>query len=217
MPETGFCVRWDGMTRVTIRQVAAEAGVSAATVSRVLAGSTAVAPDLAGRVLDAVQRLGYSPHAVAQSLASGRSKVVGVLVPNLANAYFYALIKRMLADAGHDGYRLIIADSDEDIAAEQELWTNLFDRTDGLILCSPRSATAALRQLAERGKPLLVLNRSVADRRISEVVVDAYPAMRLLTAEIARLGHTRVAFLDGPQRSWQAKARRRAAAVSARP
>src|SRR5438477_73772 len=83
--------------RVTIRQVAAEAEVSAATVSRVLAGSAAVSVELAARVREAVRRLGFTPHAVAQSLASGRTRVVGVLVPNLANAYFYALIKRMLA------------------------------------------------------------------------------------------------------------------------
>jgi DNA-binding LacI/PurR family transcriptional regulator len=202
--------------RVTIRQVAAEAEVSAATVSRVLAGSAAVSVELAARVREAVRRLGFTPHAVAQSLASGRTRVVGVLVPNLANAYFYALIKRMLADAGRDGYRLIVADSDESVGAEPELWTNLLDRTDGLILCSPRAGTAALRRLAEHGKPLIVLNRHIEELSISEVVVDAYPAMRQLATRIGALGHTHIAYLQGPSRSWQAKERWRAIRGAAR-
>lgn len=205
-----------GPDRVTIREVAADAGVSPATVSRALGGSTTVSPELAERVRDVARRLGYSPHAVAQSLASGRSRVVGVLVPNLANPYFYALIKRMLADAGHDGYRLIVADSDEDVGAEHALWDNLLDRTDGLILCSPRSAAADLRRLVERDKPLIVLNRHVAELTVSEVVVDAYPGMRRIAAHVAELGHRHVAYLQGPQRSWQAKERWRAIRYAAR-
>ena len=196
--------------RVTIREVAADAGVSAATVSRVLAGLPTVAADLAQRVMESVRRLGYTPHAFAQSLASGRSRVVGVLVPNLANPYFYAVIKRMLADAERDGYRLIVADSDESLAAERALWTNLLDRTDGLILCSPRSGAAALTQTAAHGKPVLVLNRHVEELELSEVVVDAYPAMRQLAKHIVELGHERVVYLRGPQRSWQASERWRA-------
>lgn len=196
--------------RTTIRQVAAHADVSAATVSRVLAGSPTVSPELTERVLDAVRRLGYTPHAVAQSLASGRNRVVGVLVPNLANPYFYALIKRMLADAGRDGYRLIVADSDESVTAEQALWTNLLDRTDGLILCSPRSGPSALRQLSVHGKPFIVLNRHIEELALSEVVVDAYPAMRQLALHVKELGHQHIAYLQGPQHSWQAKERWRA-------
>jgi LacI family transcriptional regulator len=190
--------------------VAAAAGVSAATVSRVLAGSATVSAELAERVLDAVRRLGYTPHAVAQSLASGRNRVVGVLVPNLANPYFYALIKRMLADAGKEGYRLIVADSDESVTAERALWTNLLDRTDGLILCSPRSGPAAIRALAGHGKPLIILNRHFGEPTLSEVVVDAYPAMRQLCIQIRELGHEHIVYLQGPQRSWQAKERWRA-------
>src|SRR5207248_1468412 len=138
--------------RLTIRDVARDAEVSVATVSRVLAGSASVSPALADRVRDAVQRLGYTPHSVARSLASGRTRLVGVLVPNLANHYFYALIKRMLHDAERDGYRLIVADSDENVVAERELGDNLLNQTDGLILCSPRSRASVLRQFVEQGK-----------------------------------------------------------------
>jgi LacI family transcriptional regulator len=205
-----------GDGRTTIRDVAREAGVSVATVSRVLAGSTKVAVELAERVRDSVRRLGYTPHSVAQSLASGRTRLVGVLVPNLANHYFYALIKRMLHDAEREGYRLIVADSDESLAAERVLGLNLVRQTDGLILCSPRAAVNVLQEFVDHDKPVLVLNRLVEMASVSNVVVESYPAMRQLAAYVAGLGHRRVVYLQGPIRSWQSKERWRAVRPLAR-
>jgi LacI family transcriptional regulator, galactose operon repressor len=209
----------DGRTtgdHLTIRDVARDAGVSVATVSRVLAGSARVSPALAERVRESVRRLGYTPHSVARSLASGRTRLVGALVPNLANHYFYALIKRMLHDAERDGYRLIVADSDENVVAERELGLNLLHQTDGLILCSPRARASVVRQLLDHGKPVLVLNRLVDGLPVSQVVVESYPAMRQVAAHVAELGHRRVAYLQGPVRSWHSKERWRAVRSLAR-
>jgi len=194
----------------TIRDVARDAGVSVATVSRVLAGSAAVSPVLADRVRASADRLGYAPHSAAQSLARGRTRLVGVLVPNLANHYFYALIKRMLHDAERDGYRLIVADSDESLVAERELGANLLRQTDGLILASPRAPANVLQALVDRGKPVLLLNRAVEAPAVSTVVVESYPAMRQLAGHVAALGHRHVAYLQGPLHSWQSRERWRA-------
>ncbi len=200
----------DRAGRLTIKDVARDAGVSAATVSRVLAGSTTVSEGLAARVHESVQRLGYVPHSVAQSLASGRTRLVGVLVPNLANHYFYALIKRMLHDAERDGYRLIVADSDENLTAERALGGNLLHQTDGLILCSPRSPSNIIQEFVGRRKPVLVLNRMLDDPVVSNVVVESYTSMRQLGILVAELGHERVVYLQGPLRSWHSKERWRA-------
>src|SRR5262249_22287732 len=113
-------------------------------------------------------------------------------------------------DAERDGYRLIVADSDESLTAERELGASLLRRTDGLILCSPRVATTVLVEFADRGKPLIVLNRLVDRLPVSNVVVESYPAMRQLANHVATLGHRRVAYLLGPVRSWQSKERWRA-------
>jgi DNA-binding LacI/PurR family transcriptional regulator len=191
----------------TIRDVARDAGVSVATVSRVLAGSASVSGALTRRVRESVRRLGYTPHTVARSLASGRTRLVGALVPNLANHYFYTLLKRLLHDAERDGYRLIVADSDENLGAERELALNLLAQTDGLILCSPRVPANVLRQFLDRDKPVLVLNRAVDSVPVPQVVVESYPAMRQLAAHVAELGHRRVLYLQGPLRSWQSKER----------
>src|SRR5438477_8312807 len=166
--------------RLTSRDVARGAGVSLATVSRVLASSAIVSAELTERVRASVRRLGYTPHSVARSLASGRTRLVGALVPNLANHYFYALLKRMLHDAERDGYRLLVADSDESLVAERELAANLLHQTDGLILCSPRTPANVLRQYIGQGKPVLVVNRLVDTLPVSQVTVESYPAMRLL-------------------------------------
>ncbi len=200
----------------TIRDVARDAGVSVATVSRVLAGSASVSPTLTRRVRDSVRQLGYAPHGVARSLASGRTRLVGALVPNLANHYFYTLLKRLLHDAERDGYRLIVADSDESLAAERELALNLLAQTDGLILCSPRVPTMVISQYLARDKPVLVLNRAIEALPVSQVVVESYPAMRQLAAHVAGLGHRRVLYLQGPLRSWHSKERWRAVKSVAR-
>lgn len=202
---------------MTIRDVAREAGVSPATVSRVFGGSQLVSPALAERVRETALRLGYAPHSAAQSLASGRTRLVGVLVPNLANHYFYALIKRLLHEAEKDGYRLIVADSDESLAAEHALGANLIRQTDGLVLCSPRSPNNVLQEFVDHGRPVLVLNRVVDHPSIANVVVESFPAMRHLAAHVADLGHERVVYIQGPARSWQSKERWRAVRSLARP
>ncbi|MEZ0072458.1 LacI family DNA-binding transcriptional regulator [Planotetraspora sp. GP83] len=196
--------------RVTIRHVAHSAGVSVATVSRVFAQSSSVSEELTARVLDAARRLGYTPHAVAQSLASGRTRVVGVLVPNLANPYFYALIKNMLHEADRDGYRLIVADSDESLAAEPALGMSLLGRSDGLIMLSPRCGSEVLKELGLQGKPIMVVNRQIDELGLSSVLLDNFTPMRQLAMHTVELGHRHLVYLQGPVRSWQEKERWRA-------
>lgn len=194
--------------KVTIRQVAKSAGVSVATVSRVLAGADSVSQELTARVLEAARELGYTPHAVAQSLARGSTRVVGVVAPNLANPYFYALIKAMLHEADRDGFRLLIADSDESLTAEAALALSLLGPSDGLVMISPRCNDEVLVELARQGKPVTVVNRHLEG--LSMVLVDNHSAMRRLGQYVVGLGHTRLVYLQGPARSWQERERWRA-------
>jgi LacI family transcriptional regulator len=200
----------DGARRPTIRQVAGEAGVSVATVSRVFAGSATVSAELTQRVLDVAARLGYAPHVVAQSLAGGRNHIIGMLVPNLANPHFYALIKQVLHEAERDSYQVIVADSDESLTAERNLGMSLLRRSDGLIMCAPRSGTAALRELIDVGKPMMMVDRMVDEPVMSSVVVDAYVGMRDLVQHLVDQDHRHITYLHGPARSWQEQERWRA-------
>ncbi|CAN5760434.1 N/A [soil metagenome] len=196
--------------RVTVSTVAAAAGVSTATVSRVMNGSTTVAPDMVQRVRAAAAELGYRPNAAAQGLARGRTGTLSVLVPDLANPYFHDVLKGVTAAAGRSGYRMLVADSEEDPDDELGLSHELLRQTDGLILCSPRMPRHDLLTLADDSHAVVCANRLAADIDLPAVTIDAHAGMTSLCHHLARLGHRRVVYLSGPERSWSNQERRRA-------
>ncbi|OGO56006.1 MAG: hypothetical protein A2V85_04345 [Chloroflexi bacterium RBG_16_72_14] len=196
--------------RITIQQVADAAGVSIATVSRVMSRTESVRPDLADRVRRAAAELGYRPNAAAQGLATGVSRMVGVVVPNLANPYFYDIIKAMNASAVADGYRMLIADANEDPGEEIELGRGLLRQVDALILVSPRMSVESLREFEGESLNVVLVNRASVGVGLPTVSVDNFGAMLELAGHLATLGHTEVAYLAGPEQSWQAQERSRA-------
>lgn len=196
--------------RVTIQQVADAARVSIATVSRVMSRTETVHPDLAERVRRVAAELGYRPNAAAQGLATGVTRMVGVIVPNLANPYFYDIIKAMNAAAVQDGYRMLIADSNEDPAEELELGRGLLRQVDALVLVSPRMSVDALREFENESLDVVLVNRVSIGVGLPTVSVDNFSAMLELAGHLATLGHTHVAYLAGPEQSWQQQERWRA-------
>ena len=196
--------------RITIQSVADRAGVSIATVSRVLSGNVKVREDLAERVIAAAKELDYIPSAVAQRLARGRTSSVGVLVPDLADPYFPEVVKGIHNGAAASGYRLVIADSDNRPQDEAPLIRDLARQVDGLILVSPRADNADLKALEQLPIPVVLLNRMEPGIGLASVGVDNFAAMSELCGHIASLGHKRVSFLSGPTESWQQRERARA-------
>lgn len=192
----------------TIHDVAERAGVSIATVSRVLTGAKPVSAGLAERVRDAAQRLGYRPNPAAQVLLSGRSHTVGVVVPDLANPYFAEVLKGANTAAVGSGWRTLVADTDEDPEAEYRAATELAGWVDGLMLCSPRMSAARLREVVAAVPPVVVVNRLVRDPRVATVVVDYQRGMARLCAHLTELGHRRVGYLQGPPHAWSDGQRR---------
>jgi len=197
---------------VTIHQVADAAGVSIATVSRVMRQTETVRADLAERVRGEAAKLGYQPNAAAQGLATGVTRMVGVVVPNLANPYFYDIIKAMNAEASVDGYRMLIADANEDPAEELELSRSLQRQVDALVLVSPRMSVDTLRELENQARPVVLVNKATIGVGLSSVSVDNHSAMLELAGHLAILGHTHAAYLAGPEQSWQQQERWRAIA-----
>lgn len=196
--------------RATIRQVAREAGVSIATVSRVFNGLSTVDAMLAERVRAAAVRLDYRPNAIAQALTRGRTSTVGVVVPDLANPYFNQILKHMAAGAAGDGYRLLVADSNLTVDEELPLCRELLRQVDGLILVSARMHPPDVRQLLAERRPVVWLNRLIRGLDFPAVVVDSYRAMRALREHLESLGHRRGAYLAGPVLSWSQRQRWRA-------
>ncbi|MEJ3651498.1 LacI family DNA-binding transcriptional regulator [Actinomycetes bacterium KLBMP 9759] len=196
--------------RVTITDVGAAAGVSPATVSRVLNGTAKVDPALADRVNSAVRELGYRPNAAAQGLARGEWGTIGVLVPDLSNPYFPDVLKGVSAVARTHGRRMMVVESDEDPSAERDLVEDLMRSCDGVLLCSPRMDRTEIAELASRDHPVVLVNRVVPGLTIPSISVDFVGAMTMVCGHLAQLGHRKVAYLSGPAASWANTERMRA-------
>src|SRR3954464_6942727 len=143
---------------MSIRDVAARAGVSPATVSRVFTRPDTVAEDTRRRVIAVADELSYAPNPVARSLARGRTGSIGIVVPDIANSFSAVITKAVQQEARRDGYTLFVAESDE-IARDEERWARaLAAQVDGLLVTSPQMPDDALLALAGM-TPMVMTNR----------------------------------------------------------
>jgi LacI family transcriptional regulator len=191
---------------VTIRDVARLAGVSTASVSRVLAAPEQVRAETRRRVQAAAAQLGYRPNRIAQSLSTGRTGNIGLLVPDIANPFFPTIVKAAQARARELDSAVFIADTDEDPVLEVALIRQLAKQVDGFLLCAARAADEDLRSLSD-GTPVVILNRRVGP--IPSVIFDNFDAARQAVTHLVALGHRRIAFIAGPRTSWVNRERRR--------
>jgi len=196
--------------RVTIQHVADAAGVSIATVSRVLNGDQRVSPELADKVKDVATRLGYRPFGAARDLASGNHRSIGVIVPDLGNPYFHDVIKAANVGASRDGYRMVISDSGDDAEVELSIAQERLSQVDGLLILSSRIDTAGLRALSRQPTPIVLVNRVEPGIDLPMVAVDNFTAMLDLCGSLAALGHRRVVYIAGSESAWQNRERWRA-------
>jgi LacI family transcriptional regulator/LacI family repressor for deo operon, udp, cdd, tsx, nupC, and nupG len=180
---------------VTIRDVAARAGVSPATVSRVFSQPDAVAPETRRKVLIAAEELRYAPNPVARSLARRRTGNLGIVVPDIANSFSAAIIKAVQQEARRDGYALFVAASDESAEDEERSARALAPQVDGLLLASPVASDASLHELAGL-VPIVVTNRLPDD--VPAVLTEAGQATGHAAEHLHALGHRTVVYLAGP-------------------
>lgn len=195
--------------RTTIAEVAAHAGVSVATVSRVMNGRPVRDAALAERVRAAAAELHYSPSPLARGLALGRTRTIAFVVPDLANPAFQAMLSSLSRTAGHDRYRVLVADTAEDPADEPAIVADVRRRCDALILCAPRMTDDELERVAAELAPLVVINRTAPHRSVPSLAIDYLTGIGLLTDHLYRLGHRRFAYVRGPLTSASDAGRRR--------
>ncbi|MDT7697856.1 MAG: LacI family transcriptional regulator, repressor for deo operon, udp, cdd, tsx, nupC, and nupG [Pseudonocardiales bacterium] len=180
---------------MSIRAVAARAGVSPATVSRVFTQPDAVALETRRRVLAVADELHYTPHPVARSLARGCTGNLGIVVPDIANSFSAVVTKAVQQEAARDGYALFVSGSDE-LARDEEQWARAMSpQVDGLMLVSPLMSDDALRAL---GPTPLVLSNRLLDA-LPSVVTDATEAVGHAVEHLAALGHREIVYLAGPE------------------
>jgi len=183
-------------------QVARRAGVSQASVSRVLNGLSSVDPAIVAKVNRAVAELDYSPSETARSLVRGRSQTIAFLVPDLENPMFQGVLKGFTAAAARDGYRVLIADTAEAVDVEAEVALEARSKGDALVLVSPRMPDAVLADLVRRAAPVVVVNRAMLPSGSGDLAADYASAARDLGEHLVEFGHRRIAYIGGPGGSY---------------
>jgi LacI family transcriptional regulator len=203
--------------RSTITDVAREADVSPATVSRVLSGTKPVSADLEHRVRAAVARLGYRPNPAAQGLLRGATRAIGVVVPDLSNPYFAEVLKGVTNAAEAADFRTLVTDTGEKAGAEHDAALELSRWTDGVVLCSPRMSHWELTMLVGAVPRLMCVNRLGRGEPVPAVVVDFESGVSAICRHLRELGHERAVYLRGPKRAWSERARQRALRAASAP
>jgi LacI family transcriptional regulator len=182
--------------KARIVDVARDAGVSAATVSRALSQPQLLTADTLARVRQSALRLGYRPDAAARALASGRSMTIGAVVPTLDNAIFSRALQSMQQTLAARGYQLLVSSHDYNAAAEAEAVKMLVARgVDGLMLVGAERAPETEGLLADAGVPVVLTWRGVVGR--PAVVVDNHRAGELAARHLVELGHRRIGIITG--------------------
>lgn len=187
--------------RSTIGDVARAAGVSRATVSRVVNGRASVDRALAQRVEAAIVALDFRPSETARNLSLGRTNTVAVVVPDLGNPMFQAILRGATRAAAHDGFQILVADTQEVPEAEQRAAIDARRRCDALLLCAPRMSDDLLAEVIPQVRPVALVNRPVADPTVPQVAMDYRHAIALVADHLGALGHRRIIYLGGPATS----------------
>ena len=194
----------------TIKRVADRAGVSIATVSRVGADPGTVSDELRLRVQEAALALNYRPSRAARTLRGLTSKAVGVVIPDLENPFFTAVVRGIDLVLQKAGYTLLLANSDEDAARERNILETLrAEGVAGIIFVPINAARDAYRDVLAPPLHTVAVDRSPSNVRSDLVTVDNVEGTRTGVAHLLAMGHRDVALLGGPSRHSTAKERER--------
>ena len=183
---------------ITIYDVAREADVSMATVSRVVNGNPNVKPATRKKVLEVIERLDYRPNAVARGLASKKTTTVGVIIPDVSNMFFASLARGIDDIATMYKYNIILANSDGDNLKEVHVLNNLLAKqVDGIIFMG-HHITDEIRGEFSRSKTPVVLAGSIdPDNQVGSVNIDYQAATKEAVQILVKNGHKDIAFVSG--------------------
>jgi len=198
--------------RVTMADVAHEAGVSTMTVSRVVNNKGEVSPATRQRVLDVIERLRYRPSGIARGLATRRTRTLGLVIPDVANPFFSDVTRGAEHVAYAQGYNVFLCNTEEDPQRELAVLRSLEEkRVDGVVLCSSRLDDDELRQVVSRHSAVVLVNRRLESmdeqNGVGAVLVDDLSGGRMVTRHLLDTGHRAVGLLAGPPTSHSGRRR----------
>lgn len=184
--------------RVTIRDVAARAGVHPSTVSRVLNGDDRRAvPETRERIHQAARDLGWRANSIARSLSTGRTRTIGMIIPTITNPAYAGMIQGAQRRAEERGNVVLVTDAGDDENRARMQIERLGDRVDGFVLGTARLSSPILPILDDRGVPFVLLNRR-SHNGLPAVIGDDERGVRLAVEHLVELGHRRIGHISGP-------------------
>lgn len=188
------------MTSATIKDVAALAGVSKATASRVLSGHPATSSEARARVTAAAQQLDFRPNAQARSLRSAKTNVVGLLVSDVRNPFFADLAHAVEQAALAAGYVILLGNANESEDQQNRFLDTLIDqRVDGVIVAPQSDSSGSIRSLLEHGIPTVFVDRTLQGINVPSVTTDSRQGISQAVRHLAEQGHRRIGYIAGPQ------------------
>ena len=184
---------------VTIYDVAREANVSMATVSRVVNGNQNVKPATRKKVLDVIERLEYRPNAVARGLASKKTTSVGVIIPDISNNLYAELARGIEDIAAMYRYNIILSNSDQNEAKELELLnTMLGKQVDGIVMMSDHVTDKLANAIRQSPVPIVLAGSIIQNHTIPTVNIDYFQAAFDAIQLFIEKGHKEISFVSGP-------------------
>jgi len=186
----------------TMRDVATRAGVSIATVSRVLNEHPAPTQETRARVFAAVDELAYRPNALARSLRLHSTRTLGLVISDLLNPFFAEIAQAVEDEARKHGYCVVFGNADEREEQQLTYVRALLDRrVDGLLVCPATDEGDWVAEAVASGVPLVLIDRTVREPAVPVVRADGTAALRELAGHLVGLGHRRIGVIAGPPRT----------------
>jgi LacI family transcriptional regulator len=193
---------------VTIADVAAKAGVSTATVSRVLSGLGRASEATQARVLEAARDLGYRPSEVARSLKRRSTQTIGLIITDIENPYFPQLVRSVEDAARAAGYTVLLCNAADDPDREAAYLELLADRrVDGLVIAASSLGARHGDWLTAPPIPVVLVNTAAPDADLPSIMSDNEGGARMITEHLLQLGHRRFGYLMPPPRNVDAPER----------
>jgi LacI family transcriptional regulator len=199
--------------RITISDVAREAGVSLMTVSRVVNNKEGVSQDTRQQILEIIEKMGYRPSSIARSLVTRRTGTLGLIVPDIANPYFSSMAHGVAEVAYAQGFSVLLCDAEEKPQRELDLLEVLAEKqVDGVLLAAPRQEAARLLPKLSHFENVILINRLLEPGEDSTtltgcVLNDDQAGGNLATAFLTGGGPRQIGFLSGPRSSYGSKRR----------
>jgi LacI family transcriptional regulator len=182
----------------TMKDIARDLGVSVVTVSKVLHNHSDISQSTRKRVLQRMKELNYQPNLSARALATGRTGLIGLIVPDLVHPFFGEVARGLSGKLSSHGYSLVISSSDENAQLEKrEIDQMLARRVDVLILASAQSDLESFQKLRERGLPFVFLDRKIPGFAANFVGNDDFLAGTLATNHLIAIGCKTIAHIAG--------------------